>query len=363
MPPQTPNKIKKYAHFDTPQKAGMQAIYSYCKANGLPCTYRDVAAFYSCSTAAVHRAITGPPRRHLINETRGHEPIISDKQLEIQTQIFEEEGFEARAITHQGITQDLGVEASRRTIVRSMARIQYHMCIACRVSYLTPQACRRRVEFARVMLEKYPNSEDWRRVRFSDETHFGFGPEDRVYIWRKDGERYQPKCIQHKRNSKDKDYHRLHAWAAIGYNFKSELVFYTTANSNGKMSQAVYIDAILEPIVKPWLEAGQDFVLEEDNDSGHGTGKDSTARRWKNNNGLVSYFNCSQSPDLSPIENAWQSPKSYTRRHPHWDEDSTKALACEGWDSLNQDTINRWIDSIPERLQAVINAGGKMTAY
>ena len=39
------------------------------------------------------------------------------------------------------------------------------------------------------------------------------------------------------------------------------------------MTHQVYIDAILDPVVKPWLERGDDFVLEEDGDSGHGTGK------------------------------------------------------------------------------------------
>ena len=45
------------------------------------------------------------------------------------------------------------------------------------------------------------------------------------------------------------------------------------SNSNGKMTHQVYIDAILDPVVKPWLDRGDDFVLEEDGDSGHGTGK------------------------------------------------------------------------------------------
>lgn len=58
---------------------------------------------------------------------------------------------------------------------------------------------------------------------------------------------------------------RYYCWAAVGYNFKSELIFYEVpGNSNGKMGQRVYIDSILEAVVKPWLEAGEDFVLEED---------------------------------------------------------------------------------------------------
>lgn len=52
----------------------------------------------------------------------------------------------------------------------------------------------------------------------------------------------------------------------MGYGFKS---FYV----NGKMSLQVYIDQILEPVVKPWLSEKQDFALEEDGDSGHGRAK------------------------------------------------------------------------------------------
>ena len=104
----------------------------------------------------------------------------------------------------------------------------------------------RRSEYARVMLEKYPEKEDWRHIRFSDECHFGWGP-------------------------------------------------------LGKMTQQCYRDLILEPVVGSWLREGQYFVLEEDNDSGHGTSKTNIVRTWKKQNGLQSYFNCSSSPTLYPL--------------------------------------------------------------
>lgn len=86
---------------------------------------------------------------------------------------------------------------------------------------------------------------------------------------------------------------RYHCWAAVGHNFKSELIFYEMpGNSNRKMSQHVYIDSILEAVVKTWLEAGEDFVLEEDDDSEHGSGKSNIIRDWKDEHGLKYYFNC-----------------------------------------------------------------------
>ena len=71
----------------------------------------------------------------------------------------------------------------------------------------------------------------------------------------------------------------------MGYDFQSDIHFYEVpGNANGKMSQRVYIDQILQPIVKPWIEAHYDFVLEEDGDSGHGPGKSNVVRTWKETN-------------------------------------------------------------------------------
>jgi hypothetical protein len=104
------------------------------------------------------------------------------------------------------------------------------------------------------MLERYPRPKDWHHVRFSDEVHFGWGPQGKILIIRKPGMRYCQDCIQEEAQPAEKDRKRFHCWAAIGYNFKSLIHFYNVpGNTNGKMSQRIYIDSILEPIVKPWL--------------------------------------------------------------------------------------------------------------
>jgi hypothetical protein len=119
----------------------------------------------------------------------------------------------------------------------------------------------------------------------------------------------------------------------VGYNFKSDVTFHTTNNKNGKMSPSVYCDQILEPIVKSWLERGDDFVHKEDNDSGCSGGaskRRNIVQSWKKEHNLKHYFNCPGFPDLAPIENCWQLPKQFMVRFPHWDEFETRELALEG---------------------------------
>ena len=94
----------------------------------------------------------------------------------------------------------------------------------------------------------------------------------------------------------------------------------------------------------------KDFVLEEDNDSGHGPSSKNPVRESKEKYGLKAFFNCPKSPNLSPIENAWIASKMEVRKYPHFDINALKTLAVEGWDKLSQETINHWIDSMPKML-------------
>ena len=153
---------------------------------------------------------------------------------------------------------------------------------------------------------------------------------DSPYYPKARGEGYCQDCIQEDdpkcngiKKGKQK---RQHTWASAGHDFKSDLTYYDSGNSNGKMTHKCYREYILEPVVQPWLQAAKrglidPFVLEENGDSGHGGSSNrNPVRIWKEEKGLKSCFNCPSSPDLSPIENCWQAPKQYLRKTPHWDD-------------------------------------------
>ncbi|KAK5259591.1 hypothetical protein LTR96_011947, partial [Exophiala xenobiotica] len=75
------------------------------------------------------------------------------------------------------------------------------------------------------------------------------------------------------------------------------------------MTGQVYITKILKGEVQKWIDRGDDFVLEEDQDSAHGVGKDSHVRRFKQSMSLNYFFDASGPPDLAPIENIWRVEK------------------------------------------------------
>jgi hypothetical protein len=215
------------------------------------------------------------------------------------------------------------------------------------------------------MLNKYSKKENWFRVRFSDEVHFDYESEKQLHIIRKSGTRYRWDCIQHRDSSSEKDRKRLHCWTAMSYNFKSDIHFYdVSSNSNEKMTHQIYINFILELVVKLWLKRENDFVLKEDDDSSHDTSKTrNIVKKWKKDHDFKHYFNCASSSDLIIIENCWMSTKQHIQKYSYWDDFSLRQLIVKKWARVSQTFINEKIYEMSQRLQAVIDSKKAITDY
>ena len=191
-------------------------------------------------------------RRHCHDPTyierRGAPAKISDAKVREMELILEarddDHPVETKALIWLQLGYEAGLEDIReRTIINKMGTMDYHKCIACRKGWCNRRLQERRKEFATVTDDRYPQPEDWQNTRFSDECHFGWGPQGKLWIIRKPGTRYYQDCIQHvqKEPEDEADRKRHHVWAAIGYNFRSDLTFYDVpGNKNGKMSKRIY---------------------------------------------------------------------------------------------------------------------------
>ena len=309
-PPSLPNQRKEQQHWPTPTRVAIQEIARFNEAHGIPFYKNDLFRYYDVSKQTGYRILhesASVCRYHNDSkqkETQRRKSLIDANSMREMERLLQEEGIEARALTWAQLGYEVGLDCSWRTIQRAMGSMDYRKCIACRKGWQSAKSARYREQWAQNMLQRYPKPEDWYRVRFSDEVHYGYGAQEPLHIIRKPGERYCPDCIQRTEDPKKSEKKKIHAWAAIGYNFKSNIMFYDiSSNTNGKMTLQDYRDQILDPIIKLWIQRGDDFALEEDGDSGHGTGKNNIVRKWKEENQLEYYFNCANSPDLSPIEN------------------------------------------------------------
>jgi hypothetical protein len=153
----------------------------------------------------------------------------------------------------------------------------YEKCVTCQKTWLRYGTRVERMNFAEYHRRTKPNPGDWDEVWFSDEVHFGLGPRRKLRIIRKARERYRQDYIQEnpamtKVEKRDKNV-RIYAWGCVGIDWKSPLILYKSTNENDKMTKEVYLTQILS-MVAEWVRNGKKFILEEDNDSGHGTSQD-----------------------------------------------------------------------------------------
>ena len=107
-------------------------------------------------------------------ETRGRKSLITPKQIREMDRILETEGIEGRGLTWSQLGYEIGLDCSGRTIQRAMGTMDYYKCLSCRRGWVNNKTDAHRVEWAQVMLNRYPESEDWHKVRFSDEVHYGW---------------------------------------------------------------------------------------------------------------------------------------------------------------------------------------------
>lgn len=205
-------------------------------------------------------------------------------------------------------------------------------------------------------IHKNWSEEQWSTVLFTDESRFGFHPDTRrTRVWRRSGSAERLRTVQ--------EVHRytggtVMAWAGIMIGGRTSLVF-----PEGNLNAASYIDEVLEPVVLPFSsEIGPEFIFMHDNARPH------TARitnEWLEAQEIPVLPWPAQSPDLNPIEHAWDKLQQSVLHH--LSSITTREQLCnlldEHWRRIPQEFFDTLIRSMPRRCHAVLNARGGNTSY
>lgn len=300
-------------------------------------------------------------------ERRGRPAKVTAEDVHNVEEAVKEHSWEPQTMSWDSIASEmLEDRCTGSTLRRVMKVMNYFRCVVCLRGWIHPNLAKQRVEYATAKLLWKPLPEDWLDVYFSDEFYGGWGPTGKLRLIRRPGERLCKDCIKDDEPS-DRDLTRVHAWAAAGFEQKSDLIIYPAkdANTNGKTTPETYVRKILGPVVRPWIEEvhlgkRKPFWLEENRDSSHGTSKRGIVQDWKTRYGLQQYVNCSASPDLAPLDSCWQPIP--VQEYPHGDDDSANKLILDGWQQANQDLINAQVKSMPSRLRRCIEMEGQYIA-
>lgn len=199
---------------------------------------------------------------------------------------------------------------------------------------------------------------EWLRVLWSDEVTFQVGGRSaKSKVTRNinpgESERYCEDCIQHQ-------FHRGHitpvnAWGAIGYGYKSPLIFVDGTGKKGAFKQVDYLTQVLEylpPILEAFalithiLRPSVEPLFMEDGNSAHGH-KSTTncCAQYRSKHGIILLPHPSTSPDMNLIEKCWRWIKQalHRREHQPTTEAEMRAAVLEEWEAIPQEWINKLI--------------------
>lgn len=129
------------------------------------------------------------------------------------------------------------------------------------------------------------------------------------------------------------------------------------------MTADVYIDIINENLEESLLKLGlkDNFIFQQDNDPKHIAKKSQAFFRSCRIKQLE--WGPPQSPDLNPIENLWAILDNRINKSGVTNKNSYFEALQLAWENLDPQHLKNLIESIPRRLQKVIEAKGNHINY
>ena len=357
--PETPQKTCPNGELETPTR--IRVIERL--RNGL--SYRKVAASLNISATTVHRIAHNPTSRRLGKNRPGRQKILSDSDIRYLIQTTTK-NWDSRSFSWENLAKDCGLQCSWTTVRRAMNQAGYHRCRRCKRPFISKANIEKRYSYA---IEHSDLSTDhWKQHIYSDVAAFNTSAEGIKWATCKVKERYHKDCIQ---SSFWSGRSSFMIWAAIGWNYKSPLIFVEGSGKRGGMVQKDYEEQILKPIISPlflgdpasrWTMLSSESQLIEDAAGPHGI-KGLRAKKEEMN--IPIHPRPASSPDLNPIEHCWRYIKQRIRAYPQYPSTLTdlRVAVQQEWENMPLEYVNSLILSIPARLRSCKARKGAATKF
>ena len=285
--------------------------------------------------------------------------MLSDRDKRALDRIANKNREAPLAVLVEDFSHNIETTISTKTTAKYLHELDWKSCFKCKKRLLTESHVKARLKWSREHLQwAHP---DWRYVIFTDESKFAMHTADSGQrVWRRANEKYHKDCIAPTMKFGGG---KVMFWGCFSWSGMGPLV-----RIDGNMDAKDYIE-LLEEHYLPWartLIAEDDgypsLIFQQDNASVH-TAK--RTRQWMKDNNVDVMPWPSQSPDINPIENLWRIVDvSVRKNYKNFDNDDalTDAVMTE-WKNVPITTVHHLIESMPRRLQAVIDAKGWHTKY
>lgn len=315
----------------------------------------DVAEAFGTTQSVISRLLTRYRATDDVREHHSGRQRITTPQQDryVQMSARRNPGATTNQLRDQ-LYQAHGIRVSRRTIGNRLHDVDLHCRRPWRAQPLNRGNRGSRLQWAQDHIDW--DEDQWANVLFSDESRFGLHPDSRrVRVWRTPGNRQRMQHVQEVHSYRGGT---IMVWAGISSAARTDLVLcdrFVNANS--------YINNILRPVVLPFAQNyGQNFVLMHDNARAH-TAAATTEFLEEHQINVLPWP--AQSPDLNPIEHAWDMLQRRVLQHvQNFDNRQQLFQALQAaWEEIPQEYFENIITSMGRRRRAVINARGGHIPY
>lgn len=251
------------------------------------------------------------------------------------------------------VADTIGKPVSTSTLRRVAHKNNLRGRVARKKPFISKVNMQKRLEFAKAYINK--PKEFWNNVLFTDETKINlFGPDGGQKVWRK------PRTELLVQNLVPTVKHgggNQMLWGSMAASGPGTMEFIDTT-----MDKMGYLN-ILKRNLKPSVEKlglSRDYYFQQDNDPKHTS---HVVREWLLYNAPKQLKTPPQSPDLNPIEHLWWEVKNRLKNKNPRNKAELRTAIKEIWDSIPASVTRNLVESMPRRLQAVLDAKGGHTKY
>ena len=318
-------------------------------------TQREIAKELKVSDGYV--AKVAKEVNHASVNSAGRKPILSDTTKRHIILKFKTGGYATATAASRAIVPIIKAKISPETVRNVLREANFNSKRKPKALPLNVQRKKARLQFAR----KYKDwtVHDWQRVIYSDETKINrFGSDGKQWTWVQEGAALQDHDVNqvHKHSGGS-----IFLWGCIIAEGPGNLV-----KIDGGLDSALYCQILEEDLLGTldYYEISKNHVyLLHDNDPKH---RSKMTQEWLKSNEVKVIDWPAYSPDLNPVENMWYFVKCELAKY----DEPPKGM-LELWErvqhiwnnKINKDMCLRYINSMPERIQAVIKAKGGETKY
>jgi transposase len=320
------------------RKTGMSQVAICKQLNVSRCAVQNALLKFDCGGGYRDAARCGRPKKTTVNDdrvirrtvVRNPKATTADAQRELLA---------------------AGVRVHRSTISRRLKAMDLQAFKAAKKPLLTVAMRRKRLEFAKAY--RHWTADDWGRVLWSDESSITQFGHTSPYVRRPLGTRYVSKYTQ----ATVKHPPSIMIWGCISVKGRGGLEILA---KNVRMDSKLYID-ILEKKLENFMIILDCNLFMQDSAPCHVS---KASMEWFRRHKIQTLEWPGNSPDLNPIENVWRKVKDLVGKRMATSLPELETAIKSVWTTeITPEYCAACVNSMPSRVQAVLDAKGGPTKY